>query len=83
MTYSVRLKKGGGTDAASYTTFNAVQPSVDSTGRANDLFRRVQSRIELTGEFPYPDASVDVTGNLCKNFLITNSTADYKNYCTP
>lgn len=76
MTYSVKLKRNGGTDPASYSTFNAVQPSVDSTGRANDLFRRVQSRIELTGEFPYPDATIDLTGNLCKNFMVTTNPDD-------
>lgn len=77
--YSVKLKDTAG----NYTPFHGVQPSVDSTGRANDLFRRVQSRIELTSNFAYPQATVDVTGNLCKNFLVTNSVGDYKNLCTP
>lgn len=58
--------------------FAGVQAIVDSTGRANDQFRRVQSRVELdVSAFPYPEAAVDITGNLCKNFLVTDNPAEY------
>ena len=73
----VRVTLGG-------TKFDGVQPVVDSTGRANNVFRRVQSRVDLydTTTFPYPDAAVDVNGSLCKDFGITD-TKYLPGSCTP
>lgn len=78
--YSVKLKNGN-----QDVQFNGVQPLVDSTGRANDLFRRVEARIELIGDFTYPEAAIDMEGNLCKNFVVTNEESGYKgsSTCTP
>ena len=67
--------------AGQVVDFDTVQPQVDSTGRANDLFRRVQSRIE-TVPGVYPQAAIDITGNFCKDFAITDKTTDYSNKCT-
>jgi Tfp pilus assembly protein PilX len=69
---AIRLKNG-----ASYVRFNGVQPEVDSTGRANDVFRRVKARVELTGNFPYPEFAIDMNGSLCKNFTVTDTEAGY------
>lgn len=64
--------------------FEGVQPSIDSTGRANDQYRRVESRVDLIDtSFPFPEAAVDLTGNLCKDFVITNVASDFKANCTP
>ncbi len=61
-------------------TFDGVQPIVDSTGRADNVFRRVLSRLNYSS---YVDdsimgsanAAISVTGNLCKDFYITDTEA--------
>lgn len=70
-------------NGSSSVLFDNVQPKIDSTGRANDLFRRVEARVRLDSNFAYPESAVDVSGNLCKNFLVTDETTDYRNNCTP
>jgi len=66
------------------TQFDGVQPIVDSTGRANDLYRRVENRVDLIDtNFPFPEAALDLTGNLCKDFAVTDQASDYSATCTP
>lgn len=70
--------------SSSAINFKAVQPEVDSTGRANNLYRRIDARIELGNiNFPYPNAAVDVLGNYCKSFVITDQENDYASSCAP
>jgi Tfp pilus assembly protein PilX len=65
-----------------------IQPEIDSTGRANDFFRRVQARVELDDvNFPYPEAEVDISGNFCKVFsvvgIINQATNSNSTGCLP
>ena len=62
--------------------FANVQPMVDSTGRANDLFRRVESRIELADtSFPISNYALASTRDgdpgVQKNFYVTKSNCKY------
>jgi hypothetical protein len=81
--FQVQLKKSSG----EVVNFYDVQPSIDSTGRAADVFRRVDARVERADpneSLLYPRATVDITGNFCKAFVVTTSTADYNaGPCTP
>lgn len=75
--FRVELLRDGAT-----VQFDGVQPAVDSTGRANDLFRRVESRIQMSSDtVAYPAAAFTVEKNLCKNFLVTDSAGDYESRC--
>ncbi len=70
-------------NGATPVDFSGVQPEVDSTGRANDVFRRVLSKVNMIDtSFPYPEGALDLTGNLCKDFAVTD-TAYYAGTCTP
>lgn len=59
--------------------FRNVQPAIDATGRANDVFRRIVSRVESAdaSEAPYPRAALGSTGDICKHYLITDDPDDY------
>lgn len=85
--YRVVLSEGAPlSNGTNIVNFKDVQPIIDSTGRANDVFRRVQSRVNLYNtDFPYPDATVDITGDFCKNFGVSDDPATYTstNSCTP
>lgn len=64
--------------------FSGIQPSIDSTGRANDLYRRVEARVDLVDTaFPYPEATVDLTGDFCKDFVVTDTVGQATTTCTP
>lgn len=72
---------GGGANCT-IRKFANVQPMVDSTGRANDLFRRVESRIELA-DTSYPISSYalastrDNAPGVQKNFYVTSKDCTY------
>lgn len=67
--FTVELYRG-----ATHVDFDGVQPKVDSTGRAAELFRRVIARVKVSGvSLPYPNASVTTKGNFCKDFSLRDS----------
>lgn len=76
-TVRVSMRNGG-----SPVMFNGVQPTVDSTGRASSLYRRVQVRLRMGDDFPYPNYAVDVENDLCKDYSVTVDGAT-PGSCTP
>ena len=75
--FAVELKSGG--YSGSTVKFKNVQPEIDVTGRANNVFRRLVSRVESAdaSESTYPRAAMGVKGDLCKDFVITDDPEDY------
>ena len=59
--------------------FNGVQPVIDSTGRANELFKRIETRVVFINDsFPFPQGAIDLNGNFCKEFSVTDDPGDYE-----
>lgn len=52
---------GETTEDSNLAVLNGVQIKIDSTGRANDLYRRVETRLEPDGD-PYPLYGIQVLG---------------------
>lgn len=65
-------------NAGSEVPFDQVQPIVDATGRANDVFRRLQARVQVNNLVNYPEFSVESANTICKNLRVTQSVADYQ-----
>ncbi len=73
-----QVKLLGSADPNDVVKFHNVQPAIDSTGQANDLFRRVVTRVDLLNQnLPYPTDAVDITGDFCKAFAVTNDASQY------
>lgn len=74
VTLCTAVSEGKCTD---HTKFTGVQAAVDSTGRANDLYRRVETRIELVDVYyPFPEYSLYLSGKdneLNKSYYVTNN----------
>ena len=61
--------------------FKDVQIAVDSTGRANDMYSRVEARVEVRDiYFPFPEYAIQATGDgddaIKKNFYVTKNCID-------
>lgn len=78
---SIYTERGEGDSTGCKTVYFAnVQPIVDSTGRANDLFRRVEARVELVDNyFPIANYALAVEDpnsdddTVEKDFYVTNN----------
>ncbi len=58
--------------------FNEVQPVIDATGRANDVYRRLQARVRLDTVGQVPEYVVESADTICKNEEITSDPAFYR-----
>lgn len=58
------------------TQFRDIEPAIDSTGRASNVYRRVRARVQLVSPAQtqlFPRATVDITHNFCKDFGVSDT----------
>ncbi len=63
---------------SSEVNFDQVQPIVDSTGRAADVFRRLQARVMVNNLSNYPEFAAESANTICKNMRVANTGANYQ-----
>lgn len=61
--------------------FNGVQPVIDSTGYANGVFRRIQTRVRLGGESFATNTALDVGLGICKDFRVGAAASGFQDNC--
>ena len=69
------------TNSSSVVNFSGVEPVVDSTGRASDVFRRIQSRIRLDNVSNLPEYAAESAGDICKNMQVSDGSYYKANVC--
>lgn len=68
-------------DGSTAVSWNGVQPVVDVTGKANDVFRRVETRIRLDNPSLMPNFAIESGTDFCKDYMVTDTSSDYVNNC--
>lgn len=76
--FSVTLKNSSSGNAIS---FSGVEPIVDVTGRAGNVFRRVQSRVVIGAATDLPEFEVETAGDICKNMVVSDGSYFQANNC--
>ena len=69
----------GGTEV----NLDQVQPIVDVTGRASNVYRRLQARVLVNQLTNFPEFAAESATTICKNLQVTNNTADFRDNSCP
>lgn len=81
--FRLALQKFNGT-TANPVNFSEVQPSIDSTGAAKDVLRRIETRVSLPGASALPPQyTAQIGNNLCKHFFVTSDENQFQKDATP
>lgn len=66
---------------AEIVNFSEVQPIVDVTGRASDVYRRVQARVRMQSVGDLPEYAVESADDICKNMQVSDGSFYQANSC--
>ena len=61
--------------------FSGVEPLIDSTGRASDVFRRVQVRVQPSNTANLPEYAAETADSICKNMQVADGSYYQPNSC--
>lgn len=65
-TYTATAEGADGEEVQQVST-SGIEIIVDSTGRANDLYRRIETRLGVGNDYPYPFFAIELLGNDISN----------------
>ncbi len=74
--FQVQLLRG-----AAVVNFGGVEPIIDSTGRASDVFRRIQTRIRLDNTAVLPEYAAESANDICKTMQVADGSYYQGNVC--
>lgn len=58
-----------------------VQPTIDATGKASDVYRRVQSRVRINPITVFPEFAGESADTICKNMRVADAANSTVNIC--
>lgn len=61
--------------------FSGVEPMIDSTGRASDVFRRIQTRVRPDNLSNLPEYAAESAGDICKTMQVSDGSYYQGNIC--
>jgi Tfp pilus assembly protein PilX len=70
-------------NGATQISFNNIRPTIDATGAAGGVYRRVQATVQQgSSNNSLQPVALDLNKRLCKNFRVTNNPDDFLEHCT-
>ena len=75
--FRVQMVRGPST----VVNFSGVEPTIDSTGRASDVFRRIKTRIRLDSAADLPEYSLESANDICKVMEVSDGSYYKGNVC--
>ncbi len=63
--------------ATNPVSLHGAQAVIDVTGRAGDVFRRIEERVNLANDSMWPPYAIESGESICKDFVITKDSNEF------